>query len=97
MKQLDDIMIRLRALQPELRRRYPIRAMGVFGSYVRGEQNPDSDLDVLVDLGEGMTLPDYAGLQMELSDALGVKVDLANKKALKRRIGGRILAEVKMM
>jgi uncharacterized protein len=97
MKQLDDIMIRLRALQPELRRRYPIRAMGVFGSYARGEQKPDSDLDVLVELGEGMTLPDYAGLQMELSDALGVKVDLANKKALKRRIGRRILAEVKMM
>ncbi len=97
MRQLDDIMARLRALQPELRRRYPIRAMGVFGSYVRGEQTADSDLDILVDLDDGMTLPDYAGLQMELSEALGVRVDLANMKALRRRIGGRILAEVKMM
>jgi uncharacterized protein len=97
MQQFDDIMAHLRALQPELRRRYPIRAMGVFGSYARGEQTPDSDLDILVDLGEGMTLPDYAGLQMELSAALGLKVDLANKEALKRRIGGRILTEVKMM
>jgi uncharacterized protein len=97
MRRIDDIMTQLRALQPELRRRYPIRAMGVFGSYVRGEQTPDSDLDILVDLGEGITLPDYAGLQMDLSAALGVKVDLANKKALKPRIGQRILAEVKMM
>ncbi|HRK95766.1 MAG TPA: nucleotidyltransferase domain-containing protein [Rhodospirillales bacterium] len=40
--------------------------MGVFGAYVRGEQREDSDLDVLVDLGNGMTLIDLAGLQLEL-------------------------------
>jgi predicted nucleotidyltransferase len=46
MRPLNDIMTRLRALQPELRRRYSIRSMGVFGSYVRGEQREDSDVDV---------------------------------------------------
>lgn len=97
MRTLDDIMSQLRALQPDLRRRYPIREMGVFGSYVRGEQRDDSDLDVLVELGDEVTLIDYVGLQLELSDALGLKVDLANKKTLKRRIGQRILAEVRTL
>ncbi len=90
-------MARLRALQPELSGRYPIRSMGVFGSYVRGEQRDDSDLDVLVAIGEGMTPPDYVGLQMELNDAPGVKVDLADRSALRRRIGRGILAEVRML
>jgi predicted nucleotidyltransferase len=97
MRRLDDIITQLQALQPDLRRRYPIRSLGVFGSYVRGEQREDSDLDLLVETGEGMTLPDYVGLQMELTEALGVKVDLADKAALRRRIGQRILAEVRML
>ena len=97
MWKLDDILAQLRAMQPALRRRYPIRGMGVFGSYVRGEQREDSDLDLLVELGEGITLPDYAGLQSELSEALGIKVDLANRRTLKRRIGERILIEVRMV
>jgi hypothetical protein len=97
MKHLDDILPRLRALQPDLRRRYPIRGMGVFGSYVRGDQRDNSDLDVLVECGEGMTLLDLAGLQEELTAALGVKVDLANSRALKKRIGERILSEVRML
>ncbi|MBC7908535.1 MAG: nucleotidyltransferase family protein [Rhodospirillaceae bacterium] len=97
MRSVDDIISQLRALEPELKRRYPICALGVFGSYVRGEQREDSDLDVLIEIGEGMTLPAYVGLQMELSDALGLKVDLADKAALKRRIGERILAEVRML
>lgn len=83
MRSLDDVLSRLRALQPDLRRRYPIRSMGVFGSYVRGEQRKDSDVDVLVELGEGMDLIAYAGLQQELSDALGMPVDLVEREALK--------------
>lgn len=94
MKSLDTVMAELRRLKPELARRYPIRSMGVFGSYVRGEQREDSDLDVLVELGDGITLIDFAGLQLDLSDALGIKVDLVEKEALKPRIGQRVLAEV---
>ncbi len=62
MKDLKSILAELRALQPELKKRYPIKELGVFGSYVRGEQREDSDLDVLVDLGEGMTLVDLVRL-----------------------------------
>ena len=97
MHRLDDILDQLRAMQPDLYRRYPIRSMGLFGSFVRGEQREDSDLDVLVEFGDEAGLFEYAGLQLELSDALGIKVDVANRAALKPRIGQRILAEVRML
>ena len=94
MRSLDDILTQLRAMQPDLRRRYPIRSMGVFGSYVRGEQRDDSDVDVLVELGEDMDLIAYAGLQLELSDALGVPVDLVERDALRPRLAPQLLSEV---
>jgi predicted nucleotidyltransferase len=93
MRTLDDVIAQLRRMQPDLRRRYPVRELGVFGSYVRGEQTENSDLDVVVDLGEGIGLFELAGLQQDLSDALGVRVDLVMKGALKRGIGQRILSE----
>jgi hypothetical protein len=61
---------------------------------VRGEQTDDSDLDVLVDLDDGITLIDFVGLQLALADALGMRVDLVMKEGLKPRIGERILSEV---
>lgn len=97
MRKLDDIIGELRRLQPGLSRRYPIRAMGVFGSYARGEQTASSDLDVLVEMGGAIGMIDFVGLQQDLSDALGVKVDLVTKDALKPRIGKRILSEVVML
>jgi predicted nucleotidyltransferase len=96
-RKLDDVMAELRRLQPELRRRYPIRQMGVFGSYVHGKQRADSDLDILVELGDGIGLMEFVGLKQELSDAFGLEVDLVSRDALKPRIGQRILAEVVML
>ena len=97
MRKLDDIINELRRLQPQLKRRYPIRQMGVFGSYVHGNQREDSDLDVLVELGAGIGLIELIGLKQELSDAIGLNVDLVTKDALKPRIGRRILSEVVML
>jgi predicted nucleotidyltransferase len=96
-KDLTCVLAELRELQPELKKRYPIKAIGVFGSYVRGEQRDDSDLDVLVDLGQGVTLIDLVGLQLAIGEALGLTVDLAVKDALKPRIEKRILAEAVML
>ncbi len=97
MRQLDDIVRELRRLRPGLSRRYPIRGIGVFGSYVHGDQTASSDLDVLVDMGRAIGMLDFVGLQQDLSDALDVKVDLAMKDAPKPRIGKRILSEVVML
>jgi predicted nucleotidyltransferase len=97
MKTLDEVMTKLRRLQPELRRRYPIRELGIFGSYVRGQQTEDSDLDVLVDLSDDIGLLQLAGLQQDLSEALGLKVDLVMRDAVKRGLAARILSEAVML
>lgn len=91
---LDHLLAHLRAHLPELRERYGVRTLGVFGSYVREEQCGSSDLDVLVEFDRTPTLLEFVDLQYHLSDLLGVKVDLVMKRALKPAIGRRILAEV---
>lgn len=97
MKDLANILAELRGLESELKTRYPIRQIGVFGSYARGEQRPDGDLDLFVDLGSGLTLIDLARLESELSERLGLPVELAITDALKPRLEKRILAEVIMV
>ncbi len=65
----------------------------VFGSFIRGEAQPDSDLDLLVRYKENVSLFDVSGLKCELEKLLGSKVDLISKDYLKPRIKKRILQE----
>lgn len=90
----DEAARILREHLPELRVRYSVRALWLFGSYVRGEQRGRSDLDILVEFEETPTLLEFVDLQYSLSELLGVKVDLVMKTALKPSIGQRILAEM---
>ncbi|MCJ7429603.1 nucleotidyltransferase family protein, partial [Candidatus Bathyarchaeota archaeon] len=66
----------------------------VFGSFVRGEQRKASDVDVLVEFVEPVGFFEFMALEDYLSVLLGVKVDLVSKKALKPRIGERVLSKV---
>jgi uncharacterized protein len=92
---LDDVLRTLRTQLPELREQYGVRTLGVFGSYVRGEQKPRSDLDLLVEFdARPLTLIQVIALEQHLSDLLGVKVDLVEMKALKPAIGRQILREI---
>jgi len=94
-KDLTLLLRQLRSLLPDLRARYGVRSLGVFGSYVRGEQGPGSDLDLLVEFDDRpLSLFDFVRLENEVSDALNLKVDLVEKRALKPHIGQHILAEV---
>jgi predicted nucleotidyltransferase len=79
---------------PEIRKRYSITLLGVFGSYVHGEQNKSSDLDILVEFENPLSLLELSALQRDLSSIVGVKVDLVLKRTLKPNIGKRILSEV---
>lgn len=79
---------------PKLTQDYNVSYLGIFGSYIRGEQKEDSDLDVLVDFSKEPDLLEFIGLKQELSEILGVEVDLVMKDALKPGIGKRILEEV---
>jgi predicted nucleotidyltransferase len=65
----------------------------VFGSFARGEVQPDSDLDLLVKYGETVSLFDVSGLKYELEKLIGSKVDLISKDYLKPRLKKRILQE----
>ncbi|HJX29208.1 MAG TPA: nucleotidyltransferase family protein [Thermoanaerobaculia bacterium] len=84
----------LRSNLPYLEKRFHVRSLGVFGSYVRHEEHAGSDLDLLVTFTEAPSLLGFMALENHLSDLLGVKVDLVMEKALKPRIGERILSEV---
>lgn len=80
-----------------LKEKYKIKEIGIFGSYVRGEQSKTSDLDILVDYEEIPSLFELVELQDYLSDILQVKVDLVMKSGLKPRIGKHILEEVALI
>jgi hypothetical protein len=84
----------LRQQLPLLGERYRVESLGVFGSFVRHEQRPDSDLDVLVTFREPPSLLKFIELENYLSGVLGIKIDLVMKEALKPHIGQSILNEV---
>lgn len=78
----------------ELKEEHKVSSLGVFGSYVRGEQKEDSDLDVLVEFYETPDLFEFMDLEEHLSELLGVKVELVTRNSLRGNIGQRILSEV---
>lgn len=91
---VDGIVRVLAEHKQELRDRFRVKEVGVFGSYVKGAQRKGSDVDILVEFEEPVGLFKFLALENYLSELLGVKVDLVSKKALKPRIGRRILKEV---
>lgn len=94
MRRLEEIQEILRQKKPILRERFKVKEIGIFGSFVRGEEKDTSDLDILVELERPVGLIKFVGLQNYLSDELGEKVDLVTKSALKPRIKKNILSEV---
>jgi predicted nucleotidyltransferase len=91
---IDHLRRILRGHMPLLRERYAVEWLGVFGSYVRGDADSESDLDLLVRFRETPGLIRFVELENHLSDLLGVRVDLVMADALKPNIGRRVLAEV---
>lgn len=91
---LDEIVKMLRDSIPYLANRYGVKRLGVFGSYVRGEADGESDLDILVEFERAPTLWELVRLERELGDKMGVKVDLVMKKNLKPRVRDAVLKEV---
>lgn len=94
MRSLKEIEEILRSHRMELHDKFNVKEIGVFGSFVRGEQRETSDLDVLVDFEQAPSLFELIRLERYLSEQLGLKVDLVMKKGLKPRIGKQILKEV---
>lgn len=94
MTEVEKIKKKLNENMPTLREKYRVKTLGIFGSYIRGEQKKKSDVDILVEFEKPLGLLEFVGLQLQLSDLLGKKVDLVMKTALKPKIGKHILEEV---
>jgi predicted nucleotidyltransferase len=92
-KILNDLIKKLKTMLPYLSEKYHIQTLEVFGSYVRGDEKEESDLDLLVTFDQVPSLFRFVELENELSDELGIKVDLVMKNSLKPTIGKRILEE----
>jgi len=94
MSKLNQIKKILKERKKELEEKFKVREIGVFGSYVKGEEKKRSDVDILVEFKEPIGLFEFLELEEYLSKLIGLKVDLVSKKALKPTIGEYILKEV---
>ncbi len=96
MKTLDEIKTILVHEKPYLAARYGVTELGLFGSYVRGEQKQESDIDLLIELERPpkISLLDLVELEQYLTDQLDTKVDIALRTNLRPRIRQIILQEV---
>ena len=83
METTQDVKDRLRAELPALRERYAVERLGLCGSFVRGEQSGESDVDLLVTFTETPTLYEFVNLKRHLEEVLGRDVDLGMPTALK--------------
>ncbi len=83
---LNEIIKTLRENKEFIHRQYKADVMGVFGSYSRGEQTSESDVDILVRFDIGATLFTLGGLINYLNDKLGIKADVVSERALKKEL-----------
>ena len=75
----------------------PVR-IGIFGSYARNEYRPDSDLDILINLNTAISLFQLVRIERELSELLGVKVNLVSEGAIKnQKLRNCIEADLKII
>lgn len=86
MKSLEEIKKILRNLKEDIKRNYKAEIVGIFGSFVRGEQKEGSDIDILVKFDEDATLFDFMRLSIFLEEKLGVNVDIVPQDTIRKEI-----------
>jgi len=94
MKTLDEIRAIIGQHRDVLAEKYGIAVLGVFGSYVRGEQGERSDLDLLAEILRPVSLLELVGAEIYLSESLGLKVDLVPKRDVREELRDAIFSEV---
>ena len=93
MKEVKELKKILKDYKATLKDEYGVIEIGLFGSYTKGNQLKSSDVDILVEFEKPIDLLTFLHLKNFLADLLGVNVDLVIKKALKPKIGERILGD----
>ena len=94
MRETEQIITKLKKDKLNLKNKYGVKTIGLFGSYVREEQKRQSDLDILIELKKPISLLEFLAIERHISELTDKKVDLVMKSALKPRIGKHILNEV---
>ena len=93
MKTLDEIRTIIGQHRDVLAEKYGVVVVGVFGSFVRGEQRQRSDIDLLADILRPVSLLELVGAEIYLGEILGVKVDLVPKRDVREELRETILKE----
>ena len=93
MKTLEEVKSEIQALKPVLKKRFKVETVDVFGSYSRGEQTKNSDLDLLVTYSESVDLLLVSSLRRYLKRKLHMRVDVVSKEFLNKRIKDQVLEE----
>jgi len=94
MKTLEEIKNTIAAHRQNLEREYKVKNIGIFGSYVRGEQTDKSDIDILVEFSSPVSLFDHGGLQYYIDKLLEDKTEVVDKTDLREEFKEYILREV---
>jgi len=90
----EDILARLRAGLPALKRQFPLHGLiSLFGSVVRGEAFAESDIDVIADVDPSIGL-DFVTLADKLEELTGQKIDLVSRRAIKPLLWKQIEREL---
>jgi hypothetical protein len=76
-----------------LAERHGAHNVRVFGSLARGQANPESDVDLVVDFERGRSLMDHGELMMDLEEVLGCRVEVVSERGLRDRFRARVLAD----
>ena len=89
----EDILARLRAGLPALKRQFPLHRLSLFGSLVRGETSPESDIDIVADVEPSIGL-EFVTLAEKLEEMTGHKIDLVSRRAIKPLLWKQIEPEL---
>lgn len=90
----QELLSKLKALKPAIIAQYRARKISLFGSFVRGEQKANSDIDLLVEFTEDADLFDLIGVSLFLEEELQRKVDVVPQRALRAELHESVLQEV---
>lgn len=93
MKHLNEIKKIIKQHRNVLADKYGVAVVGIFGSYVRGEQEQRSDIDLLADILRPISLLEMVGAEIYLSEVLEIKVDLVPKRSVREELRNNILEE----
>jgi predicted nucleotidyltransferase len=90
----EEIIKIIKEVKGQLREKYKVEEIGLFGSVVREEQKGKSDIDLLVDFRDDADIFDLVGLALFLEEKLGHKVDIVPRRALRKEIKDVVLNEL---